>query len=217
MGSVVKNGRTYEQASKAIQDNLKRHLENNDNLSLSDSDEESEDNTEQIQRLIDGYTRSNSSALDKDFLKNVVDGLKNVLNTSCLICISSVKKNDAIWSCSNCFNSFHINCIQKWAKDSIYQQKVQLEDDPDRVAKEKQILWTCPKCRHGYSPTRIPRDYVCFCGKVDNPAFDPWILPHSCGENCKKPLHPKCGHVCLILCHPGPCPPCPKVKPMYLL
>ena len=142
MGSVVKNGRTYEQASKAIQDNLKRHLENNDNLSLSDSDEESEDNTEQIQRLIDGYTRSNSSALDKDFLKNVVDGLKNVLNTSCLICISSVKKNDAIWSCSNCFNSFHINCIQKWAKDSIYQQRVQLEDDPDRVAKEKQCVST---------------------------------------------------------------------------
>ena len=34
--------RTYEQASKAIQDNLKKHLENND-FNLSDSDEESDD------------------------------------------------------------------------------------------------------------------------------------------------------------------------------
>ena len=39
---------------------------------------------------------------------------------------------DPIWSCDTCFTSFHINCIQRWANDSIFQQKQQLEDDPQK-------------------------------------------------------------------------------------
>ena len=121
--------RTYEQASKHIQDNLKKHLEKNDNLDVSDSDEESDDDNEKLQRLIDGYSNSSGGGdLDSDFVKNVVAGLKNVLtSTSCLICISSVKKNDAIWSCENCYNSFHINCIQKWAKARTLNQGQELK------------------------------------------------------------------------------------------
>ena len=73
-----------------------------------------------------------------------------------------------------------------------------------------ELTWACPKCRH--ESKDHPRKYVCYCGKVQDPPFDPWILPHSCGEVCKRKLSPKCGHQCLILCHPGPCPPCPKVS-----
>jgi len=36
------------------------------------------------------------------------------------------------------------------------------------------------------------------------------MIPHSCGQKCGKLLMPSCGHECLLLCHPGPCPPCPK-------
>lgn len=34
-------------------------------------------------------------------------------------------------------------------------------------------------------------------------------MPHSCGEICGKQLD--CEHKCVLLCHPGPCPPCPQI------
>lgn len=52
------------------------------------------------------------------------------------------------------------------------------------------------------------------------------MAPHSCGDVCGRPLGgatpsaaggdttPQgsgCAHTCLLLCHPGPCPPCPLV------
>ncbi len=74
------------------------------------------------------------------------------------------------------------------------------------------LKWGCPKCRSTYEEKDIPTRYTCFCGKVVDPEFDPWIVPHSCGETCGRKLKPDCGHQCLILCHPGPCPPCPKVR-----
>lgn len=57
----------------------------------------------------------------------------------------------------------------------------------------------------------LPCRYVCFCGKVPDPPFDPWITPHSCGEVCGRPIG--CEHTCVLLCHPGPCPPCPRTVP----
>ena len=69
--------------------------------------------------------------------------------------------------------------------------------------------WACPKCRAPYTAAEAPREYRCFCGKVADPPFDPWAAPHSCGVTCGRPLLPACGHACVLLCHPGPCPPCP--------
>ncbi|OAY71457.1 NF-X1-type zinc finger protein NFXL2, partial [Ananas comosus] len=89
---------------------------------------------------------------------------------------------------------FHLPCIQSWARQSLHLRS------PD---------WPCPKCRSPYPKTLIPKSYFCFCGKVQDPPLDPWILPHSCGEICGRPLAGECGHTCLLLCHPGPCPPCP--------
>ena len=81
---------------------------------------------------------------------------------------------------------FFSNC--SWLKDSLFQQKQALEDDPDRIAKESKICWTCPKCRHAYPQKFIPRDYFCYCKKERDPKFDPWYSPHSCGEVCGKKL-----------------------------
>lgn len=61
------------------------------------------------------------------------------------------------------------------------------------------------------SPSQIPKDYHCFCKKELNPANHPWHVPHSCGEVCDKQLKSSCNHRCVLLCHPGPCPPCSRI------
>ncbi|OAY70532.1 NF-X1-type zinc finger protein NFXL2 [Ananas comosus] len=114
---------------------------------------------------------------------------------SCLICLDPLRPSHPVWSCSaSCHALFHLPCIQSWARQSLHLRS------PD---------WPCPKCRSPYPKTLIPKSYFCFCGKVQDPPLDPWILPHSCGEICGRPLAGECGHTCLLLCHPGPCPPCP--------
>lgn len=77
--------------------------------------------------------------------------------------------------------------------------------------KSRVIDWDCPKCRRTYEKDEIPRKYECFCGNEVAPPNHPWLIPHSCGETCKKALTPACGHKCVLLCHPGPCPPCPQM------
>ncbi|KAF1381040.1 hypothetical protein PFLUV_G00170290 [Perca fluviatilis] len=126
---------------------------------------------------------------------------------TCLICIASVKRTQAVWSCSSCFSLFHLPCIQKWAKDSAFLVSSITDEDFG----QKQHPWPCPKCRAEYPPSSTPNRYMCFCGKLQDPPADPWLAPHSCGSVCQKELKPSCGHTCLLLCHPGPCPPCPKM------
>ncbi|XP_031550329.1 NF-X1-type zinc finger protein NFXL1-like [Actinia tenebrosa] len=124
----------------------------------------------------------------------------------CLICIASIKHVDAVWSCEQCFSMLHINCIQKWARDGAIQTSNLSQENFPAV----ELSWFCPKCRYEFKQSECPTRYHCFCGKEQDPKFDPWIVPHSCGQTCSKPLKPACGHECLLLCHPGPCPPCPK-------
>ncbi|XP_037397326.1 NF-X1-type zinc finger protein NFXL1 [Pygocentrus nattereri] len=126
---------------------------------------------------------------------------------TCLICIASVKRTQAVWSCVGCYCIFHIPCIQKWAKDSIFLVSSVTDEDFGK----KEHPWPCPKCRYEYSPQQTPCRYYCYCGKEVDPAPDPWLLPHSCGQVCDREFKPPCGHRCLLLCHPGPCPPCPKM------
>ena len=72
------------------------------------------------------------------------------------------------------------------------------------------LYYFSPKCRFEYQQSDSPRRYLCYCGKEEDPRFDPWHVPHSCGQLCGQKLQPLCGHTCLLLCHPGPCPPCPQ-------
>ncbi|XP_066488135.1 NF-X1-type zinc finger protein NFXL1 [Tiliqua scincoides] len=127
---------------------------------------------------------------------------------TCLICIASIKRNQAVWSCSGCFCIFHLPCIQKWAKDSLFLISSPLTDDDFG---KRDYPWPCPKCRFEYQRAETPTRYHCYCGKVEDPPLDPWLVPHSCGQVCERDCKPPCGHRCLLLCHPGPCPPCPKM------
>uniref|UniRef100_H3C756 Nuclear transcription factor, X-box binding-like 1 n=1 Tax=Tetraodon nigroviridis TaxID=99883 RepID=H3C756_TETNG len=127
---------------------------------------------------------------------------------TCLICISSVRRSQAVWSCSSCFSLFHLPCIQKWARDSAFLASSVTDEDFG----QRRHPWPCPKCRAEYPPEDTPTRYECYCGKLQDPPPDPWLVPHSCGAVCQKELKPTCGHTCLLLCHPGPpCPPCPKM------
>lgn len=43
---------------------------------------------------------------------------------------------------------------------------------------------------------------------MKDPEFNPYATPHSCDEICGKVRGEGCPHLCNLLCHPGPCPPC---------
>ncbi|CAN4101462.1 unnamed protein product [Withania somnifera] len=130
---------------------------------------------------------------------------------SCLICLEIIRPSDPTWSCSSrCFAVFHLHCIQSWAVQSSNLAAVRAATRA-ATPNDSSLLWHCPKCRIEYSKSQIPKSYYCFCGKLPDPPHDPWVLPHSCGEICGRPLKYNCGHQCLLLCHPGPCPSCPKL------
>ncbi|XP_020522415.1 NF-X1-type zinc finger protein NFXL2 isoform X2 [Amborella trichopoda] len=138
---------------------------------------------------------------------------------ACLICLEKVRHSHPIWACKlGCYAIFHLPCIQNWARQSsnlvVERAMVRLSRDhfPEAAAFAlENANWHCPKCRIEYPKILIPHTYVCYCGKLENPTPDPWIVSHSCGEFCNLPLKGNCGHECLLLCHPGPCPPCPRL------
>nr|CAB3264314.1 ZF(NFX1) NF-X1-type zinc finger protein [Phallusia mammillata] len=126
---------------------------------------------------------------------------------TCLVCISSIKRQESIWDCKACFAIFHLNCIKQWVLEGVAQATLL----SDEYFPNKEQPWYCPKCRNEYPKQECPKTYRCFCGSEEDPHPDPWLLPHSCGSKCNKLLeNPTCGHKCLLLCHPGPCPPCPQ-------
>mmetsp|Transcript_19999 Transcript_19999/g.37128 ORF Transcript_19999/g.37128 Transcript_19999/m.37128 type:complete len:789 (+) Transcript_19999:3590-5956(+) len=104
----------------------------------------------------------------------------------CMICLNEIGRRGKIWNCEKCRKPFHLTCTQKW------QQKLGGS-------------WQCPACNSLYC--HEPR-YTCYCGKVEDPAHNPSLTPHSCGDVCGRRLGPSCPHKCTLLCHPGNCPPC---------
>ncbi|KOX72431.1 NF-X1-type zinc finger protein NFXL1 [Melipona quadrifasciata] len=179
---------------------ISKHLEANAHLESSSEDENDrgEDNMQNvIGKILSAYQGEETDA------EKILSYLINIFqsgNAVCLICISTVKRADPIWNCNKCFAFLHLSCISRWIQDSV------------NVKREKGIepTWACPKCRMEYKEDDSPRKYTCFCKKTTNPPYNPWNIPHSCGETCDKLLQPECGHKCVLLCHPGPCPPCAK-------
>ena len=111
----------------------------------------------------------------------------------CMVCFDRIGKRAGIWNCTNCFAIFHIGCIKKWSNASS-------EGDS----------WACPGCRYEF---KGKVKATCFCGKMAKPKYDPFLVPHSCGEVCKRKRGGNCPHKCTQICHPGSCPPCPAMGP----
>ncbi|CAJ0573103.1 unnamed protein product, partial [Mesorhabditis spiculigera] len=106
----------------------------------------------------------------------------------CTICLNKVRKRDRIWSCSTCYNIFHLPCMRTWGNST------------------ETAMWKCPLCQLDCPPNP---PYKCFCGKEKNPEFSRGEIPHSCGKPCQKVKGVNCPHLCTEPCHPGPCPECP--------
>lgn len=213
VGSVCITAK-FQDALTKHQESAQKHLnlaKDDDYYSSSDDDDNADDGDAGDKDIFKSLVKSfnlPSGDVASDLgttHEYIVNSLQTKANV-CLICIESVKKAEPIWNCSGCYTTFHITCIQRWVKDGVYQHSaLSKEHFPDR-----DVPWFCPKCRHEYSQKDCPKQYRCYCGKVIDPAFDPWLVPHSCGQECGRPLRPDCGHTCHLLCHPGPCPPCPQ-------
>ena len=134
-------GRKFEEACAAIQANVKKHVANIvEDLSDSSSEDDGDNDLEIISTVFNLYGKS------REELKKTEQILKDSLRSGtsvCLICIASVKKADPIWSCSNCYCSLHLPCIQRWAKDSVYFQTEAASDQviPGQVIDSKKFKW----------------------------------------------------------------------------
>lgn len=165
------------------------------------------------------YRRKGGSALDSD-LPQLVQEIQDKLTkgiVECMICYDMVKRSAPVWSCSSCYSIFHLSCIKKWARAPT---------SIDTSAEKSQgFNWRCPGCQSVQLTASKDIRYVCFCGKRQDPSSDLYLTPHSCGEPCGKPLEREipgpclsskedlCPHVCVLQCHPGPCPPCKAFAP----
>lgn len=154
---------------------------------------------------------SNLPQLVQEIQEKLVKG-----TVECMICYDMVGRNAAIWSCSSCYSIFHLHCIKKWARAPT---------SIDMSAEKNQgFNWRCPGCQSVQLMALKEIQYVCFCKKRSDPPSDLYLTPHSCGEPCGKPLEREvltagnseeniCPHVCVLQCHPGPCPPCKAFAP----
>ena len=137
------SSRKFEAACAEIQANLKKHVQNMA-IDLSDEESSSDDETSTKSNII-ASVLSMYGKNDADLLKTeqmIKDSLRSGV-ASCLICISSIKKNDPIWSCNKCHASLHLSCIQRWGKDSIYFQTEAAADHlpPGAMVDPRKFLW----------------------------------------------------------------------------
>ncbi|XP_074572574.1 NF-X1-type zinc finger protein NFXL1-like [Curcuma longa] len=155
-------------------------------------------------------------------VQEIQDKLANG-TVECMICYDMVRRSAAIWSCSSCYSIFHLHCIRKWARSPTSS------DVPSAGGGDGggSAGWRCPGCQSVQSISAKELSYTCFCGSRRDPSNDLYLTPHSCGEPCRKSLDRiapntlasdgdggyRCPHVCVLQCHPGPCPPCKAFAP----
>ena len=141
--------------------------------------------------------KSKSSAVESNLRTKLTDLMFKGL-AECMVCLDKVRQQHSTWDCHNCFQIFHINCIQRWARSTTQESG-----------------WRCPGCQ--VVTHAVPREYRCFCRKMLRPEWyrNEGLVPHSCGEMCGRPLatapDTDCPHKCTDLCHPGPCHPCSAI------
>lgn len=146
-----------------------------------------------------------SSHTDSEFLEDEIDEslASNILleiqqgTYVCLVCISEIDPYSEVWSCSNCFRVYDLDCIKDWATRGSSK-------NTDRNT------WKCPACSIEYR--KIPQRFTCWCGKVSNPKPNS-SNPFSCGNVCGK-HYETCIHSCTVPCHPGKHPLCGAMGPV---
>uniref|UniRef100_A0A8D1ZSR6 Uncharacterized protein n=1 Tax=Sus scrofa TaxID=9823 RepID=A0A8D1ZSR6_PIG len=130
--SEVMSQKKFEEIKKANQAAAKKLVEEHFS---SSSEEEGDDDFEGkrgkivANTFIKYATQTDGDVRELERTKQYVNEAFQAGAMTCLICIASVKRNQAVWSCSGCFCIFHMPCIQKWAKDSQFLVSSPLTDD----------------------------------------------------------------------------------------
>ncbi|XP_006818930.1 NF-X1-type zinc finger protein NFXL1-like [Saccoglossus kowalevskii] len=197
----------FEKVKESMKEAAEKFASQEDDDDYSDSDEETTIGNEVLNKTLQTYSQQIGSddVSSVDRAKQFLSDCYTSSTTVCLICIAVIKNDNPVWSCSGCYCMFHLNCIQNWSKHGAMRKSLLSEENFPAIEQS----WHCPKCRFEYKLSQCPTQYRCFCKRQADPTFDPWLVPHSCGQKCDQVLQPECGHACLLLCHPGPCPPCP--------
>ncbi len=148
------------------------------------------------------YSKSQAEDIMTRTHEDILHGLYE-----CPICCAEVMKNSKVWSCKTCWTVFHLQCVKKWAQNEGSTQRNNEPVPEAELPPERQ--WRCPGCN--LPKDVLPKEYTCWCAKEINPKAIPGLPPHSCGNTCGKTR--KCPHPCELMCHAGPCPPCPRMGP----
>ncbi|XP_034950797.1 protein shuttle craft-like [Chelonus insularis] len=176
---------------------------------VKEDDKPKENSTNREEKPVNWRLKSNTNRMKKinkadlDDASSQRERLTEQLNRGqleCLVCCDSIRQNDSIWSCDNCYHVLHLKCIKKWAESS-----------------QSESGWRCPACQN--ANLAIPEDYNCFCGKTKDPEWNRRDVAHSCGEVCGRKRRARekniCVHKCTLLCHPGSCPLCIAIVTRY--
>lgn len=132
----------------------------------SSSESDSEESREVVVETLKGYW-SELGGIEETYANFLQVSVYD--DKSCLICLSRIKRVQAVWNCALCYTSFHLVCIQHWAKDGIESRNSVLSEV---LFPGVQSKWTCPKCRVEYNRTDVPSVYFCFCRKKVNVFFN---------------------------------------------
>ncbi|KAJ9591018.1 hypothetical protein L9F63_027774 [Diploptera punctata] len=180
-----------------------QHIKQGDYDSSSEEEELESDNI--LGSVLKNYSQVGGTSEDLGRTQRFLEDAFQSGAASCLICIASVKRNDPVWNCVECYCFFHLTCIQRWAKDSVAHQKQALEDLPRENAVFnfnglecakfellRSLHWSCMKCRrHDYEQNDNAKASVSLFlwGRLRIHIFiHPWLVPHSCGETCGRTL-----------------------------
>ncbi|KAM8715561.1 hypothetical protein ACLKA7_002588 [Drosophila subpalustris] len=155
----------------------------NSNDSAHPSPEKQQQHQQQQQQISPRRAPDNEKLSQREKLMRDIEQRR----LECLVCVEQIKAHHGTWSCQNCYHVLHLKCTITWASSSKSAEG-----------------WRCPACQNVLE--ELPREYLCFCGKLKNPPLTRTELAHSCGELCCRVEG--CSHACTLLCHPGPCPPC---------
>lgn len=91
----------------------------------------------------------------------------------CMVCYGGVTRKSKIWNCKCCWAVFHLNCVQKWAKQGLEQppsRPVGADGEPSRRS------WRCPACNN--PDEEVPQTYTCWCEKTILPEASKYLPPH---------------------------------------
>lgn len=140
--------------------------------------------------------------------REIMDELLRKASYECMICCDSIGITGKTWSCTNCFNVFHLTCVQQWARKSnttetalampasgsLIQDNslpttsslISSQRTNNNSKKRSCDEWRCPTCQH--LQKKFPHNYYCFCGKRKDPEPNRYYCPHSCGDTCSRQL-----------------------------